>query len=84
MKAFSRLEIVGSLSLNLTVYVLTRALAIISEDQRETRDDEWVFSADTITYADRMPSPRYIKSHLPVSLLPKEIWTKKPKVHSIL
>jgi hypothetical protein len=25
-------------------------------------------------------SPRFVKTHLPVKLLPKQIWTKKPKV----
>ncbi|XP_055708859.1 luciferin sulfotransferase-like [Phlebotomus papatasi] len=27
-----------------------------------------------------MPSPRFIKSHLPAPLLPKQIWTVKPKI----
>uniref|UniRef100_A0A170YA95 Sulfotransferase 1a3-like protein isoform x2 n=1 Tax=Triatoma infestans TaxID=30076 RepID=A0A170YA95_TRIIF len=29
---------------------------------------------------DSMPSPRYIKSHLPPQLLPKQLWTVKPKI----
>uniref|UniRef100_R4G4B4 Putative sulfotransferase n=1 Tax=Rhodnius prolixus TaxID=13249 RepID=R4G4B4_RHOPR len=29
---------------------------------------------------DNMTSPRYIKSHLPPQLLPKQLWTVKPKV----
>lgn len=30
---------------------------------------------------NQMPSPRFIKTHLPVELLPKQIWLKKPKVN---
>uniref|UniRef100_T1HI69 Sulfotransfer_1 domain-containing protein n=1 Tax=Rhodnius prolixus TaxID=13249 RepID=T1HI69_RHOPR len=29
---------------------------------------------------DNMTSPRYIKSHLPPQLLPKQLWTVKPKI----
>uniref|UniRef100_T1GG42 Sulfotransferase domain-containing protein n=1 Tax=Megaselia scalaris TaxID=36166 RepID=T1GG42_MEGSC len=29
---------------------------------------------------ESVPSPRLIKCHLPMQLLPKEIWTKKPKI----
>lgn len=29
---------------------------------------------------DEMPSPRVIRTHLPVQLLPDEIWLKKPKI----
>lgn len=29
---------------------------------------------------DKMPSPRLIKSHLPLYLLPKELWTVRPKI----
>ena len=32
------------------------------------------------TSLEEMPSPRLMKSHLPVQLLPEEIWTKKPKL----
>lgn len=35
---------------------------------------------DTVTWVESMPSPRYIKSHLPLELLPKQLWTKNPKV----
>ena len=27
-----------------------------------------------------MPSPRILKTHLPVQLLPDQVWTKKPKI----
>uniref|UniRef100_A0A023F5I8 Putative sulfotransferase domain protein n=2 Tax=Triatoma infestans TaxID=30076 RepID=A0A023F5I8_TRIIF len=57
------------------------AVGIISDSQKSGGDDdEWVFNADTISYADELPSPRCIKSHLPVSLLPDQIWTVKPKI----
>lgn len=29
---------------------------------------------------EEVPSPRLIKTHLPMQLLPKEIWTKNPKI----
>jgi len=29
---------------------------------------------------DEMPSPRILKTHLPVQLLPDQVWTKKPKI----
>jgi len=27
-----------------------------------------------------MPSPRILKTHLPIQLLPDQVWTKKPKI----
>ncbi|XP_030558182.1 sulfotransferase 1 family member D1 isoform X2 [Drosophila novamexicana] len=35
---------------------------------------------DTIEAANALSSPRLIKSHLPAWLLPRQIWTKKPKI----
>ena len=35
---------------------------------------------DTITKVDNMPSPRVIKTHLSIDMLPKEVHTKKAKV----
>ncbi|XP_055706449.1 luciferin sulfotransferase-like [Phlebotomus papatasi] len=35
---------------------------------------------DPISLLNKMPSPRFIKSHLPAPLLPKQIWTVKPKI----
>lgn len=29
---------------------------------------------------DHVPSPRHFKSHLPISMLPEELWTVKPKI----
>ncbi|XP_014257095.1 estrogen sulfotransferase-like [Cimex lectularius] len=57
------------------------AVGIISSEQlRGNDDDDWVFNADTISFTEELPSPRFIKSHLPVSLLPDQIWTVKPKM----
>ncbi|XP_058054102.1 luciferin sulfotransferase-like [Anopheles bellator] len=38
------------------------------------------FAIDTIAIAENAPRPRQIKSHLPVSLLPRQLWTVKPKI----
>ncbi|XP_038107835.1 sulfotransferase 1A1 [Culex quinquefasciatus] len=35
---------------------------------------------DTISLIEQMPRPRHIKSHLPLALLPKQLWTVKPKI----
>uniref|UniRef100_A0A1B6LQI8 Sulfotransferase domain-containing protein n=1 Tax=Graphocephala atropunctata TaxID=36148 RepID=A0A1B6LQI8_9HEMI len=35
---------------------------------------------DTIHNVEMMTSPRLIKTHLPVELMPRQIWTKKPKI----
>lgn len=35
---------------------------------------------DTIKITDEMPSPRLIKTHLSVDMLPKQMKTKRPKV----
>ncbi|KAG8283883.1 hypothetical protein J6590_007902 [Homalodisca vitripennis] len=37
-------------------------------------------SPDYFQQIKETPSPRFIKSHLPLELLPKQIWTKKPKL----
>nr|CAD7266351.1 unnamed protein product [Timema shepardi] len=37
-------------------------------------------SSDVFEYIDQIKSPRLIKTHLPIELLPKEVWTKKPKI----
>lgn len=42
---------------------------------RETFEEE-----DTIEATKNAPSPRFIKTHLPLPLLPKQIWTVKPKI----
>ncbi|XP_055704043.1 luciferin sulfotransferase-like [Phlebotomus papatasi] len=35
---------------------------------------------DEISFLEKMPSPRFIKTHLPAHLLPPQIWTVKPKI----
>jgi len=43
--------------------------------------DEW-FKAlgDSVENVAKMPRPRYIKTHLPWDLLPRQLHEKKPKV----
>ncbi|XP_070495891.1 sulfotransferase 1C2-like [Chironomus tepperi] len=38
------------------------------------------FPVDTFGMATNQPRPRYIKSHLPIFLLPDQLWTVKPKI----
>jgi len=40
---------------------------------------EWINSSYLKKYRD-LPSPRHLKSHLSAGLLPKEVWTVKPKI----
>lgn len=35
---------------------------------------------DTISQVEQLPRPRHIKTHLPLALLPKQLWTVKPKI----
>lgn len=37
-------------------------------------------SPNCVNFVEHMKSPRYIKCHLPAGLLPKQLWTKKPKI----
>ena len=43
------------------------------------------YMEDTLQKAEMLRSPRCIKSHLPLQLLPEQLWTVKPKAkcHSI-
>ena len=38
------------------------------------------FAESSVEKANQMPSPRFIKSHLPAQLLPRQLWTVKPKI----
>lgn len=35
---------------------------------------------NTVELANQCPSPRFLKSHLPIHLLPTQLWTVKPKI----
>lgn len=35
---------------------------------------------DTVTQVEQLNRPRHIKSHLPLALLPMQLWTVKPKI----
>lgn len=42
---------------------------------------EWMKElGDSVEMIDKMPSPRFIKTHLPLELLPQQIETIQPKV----
>uniref|UniRef100_A0A182QHY4 Sulfotransferase domain-containing protein n=1 Tax=Anopheles farauti TaxID=69004 RepID=A0A182QHY4_9DIPT len=38
------------------------------------------FEHDTISLVEQMTRPRHIKSHLPMALLPKQLWTVRPRI----
>lgn len=38
------------------------------------------FDGDMVKVCEELPRPRHIKSHLPIFLLPIELWTVKPKI----
>ena len=38
------------------------------------------YMEDSMRKAEMLQSPRCIKSHLPLQLLPEQLWTVKPKV----
>ena len=38
------------------------------------------FDGDSVGICENLQRPRHIKSHLPVFLLPNQLWTIKPKV----
>ncbi|XP_030749751.1 sulfotransferase family cytosolic 1B member 1-like [Sitophilus oryzae] len=40
--------------------------------------------SDSLSFVENMPSPRFIKSHLSLELLPKKLFTVKPKVIYIM
>lgn len=50
----------------------------------ETEADGKTLLMDTIKQAQDMPRPRFIKSHLPLALLPTQLFEKKSKVILIL
>jgi len=42
------------------------------------------YFGDTLQKVEMLRSPRCIKSHLPLQLLPKQLWTLKPKVYIVV
>jgi len=47
---------------------------MLSEAERRENNSE-----DTVQQVEMLQSPRCIKSHLPLQLLPEQHWTVKPK-----
>lgn len=59
--------------------------AIFNEQNDANRTDagfkEWItFTDDQLNRLTEEASPRFLKSHLPAHLLPKNVWTIKPKL----
>ncbi|XP_055593598.1 sulfotransferase 1B1-like [Uranotaenia lowii] len=38
------------------------------------------YDGDTLEQVEKLPRPRHIKSHLPLALLPRQLWTVKPRI----
>jgi hypothetical protein len=53
---------------------LFRFACLLSEAERRENNVQ-----DTIQQVEMLQSPRCIKSHLPLQLLPEQMWTVKPK-----
>ncbi|KAL1455397.1 hypothetical protein WDU94_009492 [Cyamophila willieti] len=64
--------------LQLQRFPFLEAVSIIN--QNDLIHENGTLFGDTISFVQEMPSPRFIKSHLPVQLLPKDIFVKKPKI----
>lgn len=54
------------------------AFCIFDPTDRIDEDSEFAFSS--VERANNLPSPRFMKCHLPIEILPKAIWTVRPKV----
>lgn len=48
------------------------------EEQIPNSSSEFVLSS--VERAHNLPSPRFIKTHLPIELLPRQMWTVKPRI----
>ncbi|XP_046383782.1 luciferin sulfotransferase-like isoform X2 [Ischnura elegans] len=52
-------------------------------NSRELGDENspvYKYSWDSVKYTSDLPSPRFIKTHLPLNLLPDQVKSKKPKI----
>lgn len=47
---------------------------------RKKLANETEYSICSVKRASQRPSPRFIKTHVPIELLPKAIWTVRPKI----
>ena len=50
---------------------------LLTEDSVQNQE---LFHAETVELTEELNSPRLIKSHLSLELLPRQLWTVKPKV----
>ncbi|XP_055529166.1 luciferin sulfotransferase-like [Wyeomyia smithii] len=61
-----------------------KARATVIRDRSPFLEVSTIFDIEEETssfaYTSETPSPRFIKTHLPVALLPPKIWTVKPKI----
>jgi hypothetical protein len=61
-----------------SVYIITlyRLTALMGNDTSKLKDE----LGNSVEQVENMPSPRFIKTHLPVPLLPEQLANVKPKI----
>lgn len=57
-------------------HLLSRLTAIFGHEKGDWKNE----LGDSVSLVEQLPSPRFIKTHLPLELLPTQIHTVKPKV----
>lgn len=61
-------------------FIFLEICTILEASNAYTKDERNEYLEDSVEKASQLPSPRFIKTHLPAELLPIQLWTVKPKI----